>query len=41
MHELFTTIKTEFQQFYQQNTDRIQSLEDEFRTLNKKIKKLE
>ena len=34
-------MKTEFQQICQQNSDRIQSLEDEVRTLNKKIKKLE
>ena len=38
MHELFTAMKTEFQQICQQNSDRIQSLEDEVRTLNKKIK---
>ena len=42
MQELFTTMKTEFQQICQEKkTDRIQSLEDEVRTLNKKIKKLE
>ena len=41
MHELFTAMKTDFQQICQQNTDRIQSLEDEICTLNKKIKKLE
>ena len=40
MHELFTTMKTEFQQNCQQNTDRNQSLEHEVRTVNKKIKKL-
>ena len=40
-HELFNTMKTEFQQICQQNTNRIQSLEDEVRTLNKEIKKLE
>ena len=41
MHELFTAMKTAFQQICQQNNDRIQSLEDEVRTLNKKVKKLE
>ena len=40
MYEFFTTMKTVFQQVCQQNTERIQSLEDEVRTLNKKIKKL-
>ena len=37
MHELFTAMKTEIQQICQQKSDRIQSLEDEVRTLNKKI----
>ena len=41
VHELFIAMKTEFQQICQQNSDRIQGLEDEVRTLNKKIEKLE
>ena len=41
MHELFTVMKTEFQQNCQQNSNRIQSLEDAVRTLNRKLKKLE
>ena len=39
MQELFTAMKTEIHQIFQQNTKLIQSLEDEVRSLNKKIKK--
>ena len=41
MQELFTAMKTEIHQICQQDTDPIQSLKDEFRSHNKKIKKLE
>ena len=39
MHELFTAMKSEIQQICQQNSDRIRSLEDEVRTLIKKLQK--
>ena len=41
MHELFTAMETEFHQICQENTNRIQSLEDEVRSLIRKIKTLE
>ena len=41
MQELLTAMKTEFDKICHQNTDRIQRLEDEARSLNMKIKKLE